>query len=97
LSNNWSEFNDDKLKPPASVDEAVDRLLGILSVEDKIIIAGMQEPELIELHFSLGMMIRNAFGLHDPGNKLLADCSVSHPDDASGVIIKNIWKKLTTE
>ena len=28
------------------------------------------------------------------GSKLLADCGVIHPDDASGVIIKALWKNL---
>jgi len=51
----------------------------------------MPEVDLITLHFGLGMEIRNAFGLHDLCSKLLSDCDEVHPDDASGVIIKELW------
>jgi hypothetical protein len=54
----------------------------------------MRDDELIDLHFGLGMVIRNAFGLHEPGNKLLASCGVAHPDDASEVIIRELLAKL---
>ena len=54
----------------------------------------MQEEDLMDLHFSLGMAIRNVFGLHEPGRKLLASCGVEHPDDASGVIISELWREL---
>jgi hypothetical protein len=61
----------------------------VLDGEQKITIATMQEEDLIALHFSLGMAIRNAFGLHKSDSKLLMSCGVIHPDDASGVIIKS--------
>ena len=54
----------------------------------------MKENDLIDLHFSLGLAIHNAFGLHDLGGKLIADCGVVHPDDAAGVIINALWNKL---
>ena len=66
----------------------------VLDGEQKITIATMQEEDLIALHFSLGMAIRNAFGLHEPDSKLLVSCCVIHPDDASGVIIKELWHGL---
>ena len=83
--------------PPGTVEEAVDLLLDVLASEHKLVIATMSEDKLIDLHFSLGMAIRNAFGLHDPDSKLLASCGVAHPDDASGVIIKELWNKLTQQ
>jgi aspartyl protease family protein len=58
----------------------------ILSGEEKLMIALMPEDELIDLHFGLGLAVRNAFGLHKPESKLLSSCGTSHPDDASGVI-----------
>ena len=82
---------------PGTVEEAVDLLLDVLDSEHKIVIATMSEDELINLHFNLGMAIRNAFGLHDPDSKLLASCGVAHPDDASVVIIKELWNKLTQQ
>ena len=54
----------------------------------------MREDELIELHFGLGLSIRNAFGLHDADSKLFRDCGVDNADDASSVIIKALWNKL---
>jgi len=66
----------------------------ILDGEQKVALATMTEGDLIDLHFSLGLAIRNAFGLHKPGSKLLVDCGVTHPDDASGMIISELWRVL---
>ena len=79
---------------PDTVEEVVDRLMMVLDDEQRLAITVMGENDLIDLHFSLGMAIRNAFGLHDPDSKLLQSCHVVHPDDASGVIIKELWNKL---
>jgi len=57
-------------------------------------IASTQEEDLINLYFSRGMTNKNVFGLHESGSKLLADCEIIHPDDASGVIVKALWDKL---
>ena len=67
----------------------------VLDDEQKIDIATLQEDDLIYLHFSLGMAVRNAFGLHHVDSKLLASCdTATHPDDVSGVIIKVLWELL---
>jgi hypothetical protein len=79
---------------PETVDEAVERLMSVLEDEHKAVLAFMQEEDLIDFHFSLGLAIRNAFGLHVPWSKLLASCGVVHPDDASGVIIQALWRQL---
>ena len=94
MANNWIVSVQSDAKPPETVDEAVDRLLLVLSDEQKVEIVAIKEDDLIDLHFTLGLAIRNAFRLHDLGSKLLADCSVVHPDDAAGVIISNLWKQL---
>ncbi|QPK62535.1 hypothetical protein IVG45_17020 [Methylomonas sp. LL1] len=91
---NWSTENLAILKPPATIDEAVDRLLLILTYEDRLAIAGMQQGDLIDLHFTLGLSIRNAFGLYEPGNPLLAACGFVDPDDASHMIIVELWNRL---
>lgn len=86
-----------ELSLPNTVEEAVNRLLVILSESECSEIASMQEDELFELHFCLGAAIRNAFELHNPASKLLSDCSTGiHPDDASQVIIIALWKRLKT-
>lgn len=82
------------IQPPETVAEAVDRLMEILSGEEKLMIALMPEDELIDLHFGLGAAIRNAFELHGSNNRLLTDCGVVHPDDAAEVIIQALWDKL---
>jgi len=81
-------------KAPETVTEAVGRLLLVLSDDQKIEIAATPEDDLINLHFGLGREIRNAFGLHDLGSKLLADCGTPHPDDGAGVIVRDLWGKL---
>ena len=94
MSKNWSTLKLDLLEPPSTFGEAVDRLLSILTPEDQQTIAGMQHSDLIDLHFTLGKSIRNAFGLHDPGSVLLAACGSADPDDASHMIIVELWSRL---
>ena len=100
LTRNWPDFLQANSRAPETVVEAVDRLMMILDGEQKIAIAAMQEEDLINLHFGLGMAIRNAFGLHEQGSKLLVSCNNNelynsiHPDDAAGVIIRQLWNKL---
>ena len=96
LTTNWPTFLQDNFKLPETVDEAVDRLMMVLDDEQKIDIATLQEDDLIYLHFSLGMAIRNAFGLHHANSRLLASCDTAiHPDDVSEVIIKALWDQMT--
>ena len=95
LTTNWPTFLQDNFKLPETVDEAVDRLMMVLDDEQKIDIATLQEYDLIYLHFTLGLAIRNAFRLHHADSKLLASCNTAiHPDDVSGVIIKALWEQL---
>jgi hypothetical protein len=100
LIKNWSANFQQNFQHPETVDEAVERLMMILDGEQKLAIAVMQEEDLINLHFGLGMAIRNAFGLHEQGSKLLASCNNNelynsiHPDNASEVIIRQLWNKL---
>jgi len=72
LTTNWPTFLQDNFKLPETVDEAVDRLMMVLDDEQKIALATLQEDDLINLHFSLGMAVRNAFGLHNADSRLLA-------------------------
>jgi len=94
LTNNCTVAFEQATRPPETIDQAVDRLMLILNGEQKTAIAALSESELITLHFSLGMAIRNAFGLHEPNSRLLAACGVPHPDDAAGVIVRELWGTL---
>ena len=59
----------------------------------------MADGDLIDLHSSLGLSIRNRF-LYPRNQKLLEACRQEakdkylHWDQASGVIIKELWKRL---
>ena len=96
LTTNWPTFLQDNFKLPETVDEAVDRLMIVLDDEQKIALATLQEDDLINLHFSLGMAVSNAFWLHHADSKLLASCNTAiHTDDVSEVIIKALWGQLS--
>lgn len=83
---------------PKSIEEAVDRLLELLSKEDIQSLKNAKEEDIIKHHFSLGAFIRNEFGLWKGNRELLEACCGKglgiHPDDASSVIIEALWKRL---
>jgi hypothetical protein len=90
---------DPRLKQPETVDAAVERLAVELSLRDKSIIANMDGADIGNLIFSLGVSIRNSF-LYPRNEKLLESCRLVskdkylHWDQASAVIIKELWKRL---
>ncbi len=91
---------------PSTLTEAVDRLMSTLSPKQIDAIRHIPHADLITLHFSLGMSIRNTFGLWKENDDLLRACFpdasdpylreiVMHdPDRASGVIVKALWERL---
>jgi hypothetical protein len=85
---------------PQTVDEAIDRLLSDMSVNNEIHLATMNKNDLIDLHFSLGNYIRNSFGLWTGNEALMESCRMVsgnqdlHVDDVSMVIIKALWEEL---
>ena len=86
-------------EPPKTVQEAVDRLVAEMPLKDKTTLANMDENDLVKLHFSLGIYIRNKF-LYPRNDKLLESCRQEsmdkylHWDQAPRVIIKMLWKEL---
>jgi len=84
---------------PKTVDEAVNRLIAELSLKDKTTISNMAEADLENLHFSLGISIRNRY-LYPRNEQLLESCRQEandkylHWDQTSRVIIKVLWKQL---
>jgi hypothetical protein len=82
---------------PTTYDEAVARLLSELSEEDKTTLRAMPKTELIRLHFSLGLAIRNGYGLRGGNMALLESCGqgwLRDPDEASMAIIEGAWRQL---
>jgi hypothetical protein len=61
-------------KPPATIDQAVERLISELSLKDKTTIANMAEVELCVLHTTTGEYIRNEFGLWSGNKDLMTSC-----------------------
>ncbi len=86
-------------KRPETVDEAIDRLMSEMSLKDLNTLAKMPEDDLINLHFSVGMWIRNNF-VYPRNDKLLESCrEVSrdkylHYAQMHMVIVRELWKRL---
>lgn len=84
---------------PKTVDEAVNFLIAKLSLKDKSVIAKMSEDDLGNLHFTLGLYIRNQL-LYPQNDKLLESCRQEsmdkylHWDQAPRIIIKRLWEEL---
>jgi hypothetical protein len=85
---------------PQTVDEAVERLISEISLKHKLEIAKMEGPELVTLQPSLGRYIRNKYELWAENGPLMLSCRLRsgiadlHEDDASALIIIELWKKL---
>ncbi|MFZ0612120.1 MAG: putative molybdenum carrier protein [Desulfobacterales bacterium] len=85
---------------PASVTEAVARLMSEMPLKDRATLANMSAGELSHLNFTLGAYIRNAFGLWSENEKLLESCRIVAGDPAlphkaaAGVIVRELWKEL---
>jgi hypothetical protein len=94
LNEIWPELIQKAIEPPKTIVETVDRLITVLDDEHKIIIAAMLEEDLGDLHFSLGLAIRNAFGFWDSQSPLLTSCKTMKPDDISDQIILELWERL---
>ena len=82
-----------------NIDEVVERLISELSFKDKTKIANMSEVDLVKLNLSWGKYIRNEFRLkgNDPLLKSLksyAGVDTMTPEQASYIIIKELWEKL---
>jgi hypothetical protein len=79
---------------PRTLQDAVDLLVYTLSPVEKHAIAARSEDDLIDLHFVLGVKIREDFGLWRGNRALLQSCGSLDPDDASMAIIRALWARL---
>lgn len=91
-----NEINNVFLK---NIDDVVDRLISELSFKDKTKIANMSEGDLVKLNMSWGIYIRTEFRLkgNDPllnALKYYTGVNTVTPDQASYIIIKELWEKL---
>ena len=93
---------------PSTLTEAVDHLMSTMSASNLAALRDTPKDHLILYHFSLGMYIRNTFGLWQGNDDLLASCFpdvtdpymlmiIKHdPDRASGVIVEALWERLNS-
>jgi hypothetical protein len=85
---------------PKSVAEAVEVLHANMGLNDEILLATMNEEDLIDAHLALGYQIRHEVGLWTGNIALLESCRIIaddknlHIDDASMVIINALWEKV---
>jgi len=88
-----------EIKRPETVDEAVDRLMSEMNLKDLTKLANMAEDDLVTLHSTVGIWIRNNF-VYPRNDKLLHSCrEVSrdkylHFAQMHMVIIRELWKRL---
>jgi hypothetical protein len=86
-------------KRPTTVEEAVDILMSEMKLRDLNKLAQMSEDDLVYLHFTIGMWVRNNF-VYPRNEKLLESCrEVSrdkylHFAQMHMVIIRELWKRL---
>lgn len=88
-----------------TIEAAVIYLIDKIDDLTKERIRGLIISDLNNLHFNLGLGIRNSLGLWVKNAELLKDCKRKlnypeymdiHADTASSVIIEKLWKRLKT-
>ena len=81
---------------PTTVAGAVRVLLSFLTKRDKLALQRLKEKDLAVVHIGVGMFIREEFGLWEGNRALLKACGSTsmHPEDASMVIMKALWKRV---
>ena len=80
-------------KQPATIDEAASMTIDALSADERARIAALTENQMIGLHFSLGLWIRNNIDLWSKECLLTRD--IGHDaDDISMEIVRAVWHRL---
>ena len=82
---------------PLTFDEAVKRVIATLTEADKVEILKFPKKDLVLLHMSMGMKIRNDFGLHQGNDALMRACGTMDADAVSTDIVEAVWKRLKAE
>lgn len=99
------------MKPlwPETIGDAVDRIIDTMNEKKKSSLRNTPFDELIRFHFCLGGFIRNECGLNQGNAALMKACARSRhndferllflndPDEASGFIVEEVWKRLNSK
>src|SRR5947208_897778 len=80
---------------PVTVEDTVRDILPRISRLDKLEMMVTNKDHMKGMHFTLGLSIRNRYGLWRGNEKLiLSACGFRcHPDDASGKILEALWEE----
>ena len=85
---------------PKTVEEAVEHLIDVLPLKDKVSIANMRADKVGELNLSIGNYILNSFGLWSGNDQRMWSCTkearrkILHEDEASAIIITRLALEL---
>ena len=82
---------------PKTVEEAVRLLLGLVPQSEQARISALHDDDLINLHFGLGMWIRDNLGIWQGNAALLDATGESDADNASDVILRAFWLALRAD
>jgi hypothetical protein len=80
-----------------TVDAAVRTLRGLVASDELAKITLLAEDELVTLHYGLGQLVRNYFGLWEGNPELISATGAEDADGASEVIIRELWLELRGE
>lgn len=76
-----------------TVEEVVVDIIDNMSEAEKTKVIHTAEKDLIAFHHGWGRQIRNQYKLWQ-NTELVKATGTAHPDDASGIIMKSVWKAL---
>ena len=84
---------------PKNLDECFKVLDGMISPEDRFKFRENLEKDVSNLHFNLGMKLRNNWGLWTDSElkNWFKNIGIHHPDDMSGIILTSYWRYLNDE
>ena len=81
------------MKHLTTLTEVVEDIIENMTKAEKSGLINTAEEDLIQFHHGWGRDIRNRYNLWQ-NSELVKATAENHPDDASGVIIKAVWKAL---
>jgi len=85
-------------KVPESVDEAVDLLFRAFGCEMGMKFLEMSVEEfVVTYHFTIGLYIRNKFGLWGKDSKIMEELNALMADETSKVIMVKLWYRFKDE
>ena len=81
---------------PANLEECFVTLSKELNVLQIGLIKTLPESKMISLHRTLGLKIRNDWGLwtNSKLKNYFNEVGITHPDDMSSIIITSFWRRL---